>query len=176
MARKNWIILFLFSLFLASGQTPQKINYQAIARNSSGNIISNQTVSVKFTIRSGGISGIIVYEETSLLTTNPQGLFTTQIGSGIPVTGSFLSIPWANGNIFLEVSIDPTGGSSFVSVSNSQFVAVPYALYAKFAESGNTGPTGVTGATGDTGPTGISGTTGATGATGDIGQIGRAHV
>ena len=129
----------MVSVCFLKAQVPQKINYQAIARNSSGIPVANQNIGVKFTIRSGGISGTIVFEESHSLITNQYGLFTTQIGTGSVLTGNFLAIDWSLGPIFLEVGIDPAGGSNYLTVSNSEFVSVPYALYAKYAENGAQG-------------------------------------
>jgi hypothetical protein len=160
----NKLIYFiiLLSAMKLSAQAPQKINYQAIARNSSGAIVAAQAVGIKFTIRDGST---IVYEETQTKTTNQFGLFTAEIGAGAMNAsfGPFTSIPWSSGNIFLEVSIDPTGGSSYVSVSNTQFISVPYAL---FAASGTQGPQGIQGVQGPQGPQGIQGLQGIAGTNG----------
>ena len=137
--RKFYLFVFLIALFTASAQVPQKINYQAVARTSGGVLITNQPIGVKFSIHSGSISGVIVYEEQSIQNTNQFGLFTAQIGTGTPVTGSFAAIPWSSGNLFIEVSIDPSGGSNYISVSNSEFISVPYALYSKYAENSTPG-------------------------------------
>ncbi|MFN5460783.1 MAG: hypothetical protein ACK5AY_12800, partial [Bacteroidota bacterium] len=137
--RNFYFLIFFLSIIISGAQTPEKINYQAVARSSSGALLVNQTIGIKFSIRTGSASGTLVYEEQSLQTTNQFGLFTTQIGSGTPTSGTFSSIPWSSGNIFLEVSIDPNGGTNFNSISNTQFISVPYALYSKYAENGSPG-------------------------------------
>ena len=172
-------LLFCFlhvSAFLFS-QVPQLINYQAVARGTTGTLISNQAIGIKFTIRSGGAAGTVVYEEITSLSTNQFGLFNAQIGSGTPLSGNFSAINWGVGPVFLEVSMDVTGGTNYTSISNTQFVSVPYALYAKYAENGATGPTGPSGADGipgATGPSGVDGVAGVTGATGADGIPGLA--
>jgi hypothetical protein len=110
--------------------------------------------------------------------TNQFGLFTTALGTGTQVgSATFSSIIWATNPKFLQVEIDPTGGTSYIDMGTTQLNAVPYALYAATAGGGTPGATGPTGATGTgtagaTGPTGI-GATGATGATGPSGATGQ---
>ena len=153
------IVLSGFSSF---AQVPQGINYQAIARNSSGSPIVSSTLSVKFEIFNAAIGGTSLFVEThSPVSTNVYGLFTLQIGS-VNTTG-FSSIPWGTGLAFLEVTVDDGSGPSVMG--RTQMISVPYAL---FAANGPLGPTGLTGATGPTGATGLTGPTGVgtTGATG----------
>lgn len=134
----------LFFTLLASivfisiyGQAPQEINYQGVARNSSGTLLSNQNIGIKLDLHQGSAGGTIVFSEAHNKTTNVFGLFTLGIGS---VNGSgFIAINWANGPYFLEVSMDPAGGTSYSSVGTQQFMSVPYALYAQTA--GNTSAT-----------------------------------
>jgi len=169
---------FLLSLNLFSQTPPEGINYQAIARDSSGNTINNIiNLSVKFIIWDSIIAGNSVYAEThSPVSTNRFGLFTLVIGSGAPVSNLFSSIAWHNGNKYLEVLIDTVGSINPVSMGRAQMMSVPYALYAKSAGgvigvTGSTGSTGVTGATGATGVTGATGATGVTGADGADGAL-----
>lgn len=172
-------VLILFYTTL-SAQVPQSFNYQAIVRNAGGQIVANQGINVRLTIRQGSPTGNIVYRETQQDTTNEFGLATFAIGNGTIVAGNFSLINWALGNYYLQVELDVAGGSNFADMGTSQLLSVPYALYAKTSGSGSggvtghTGPTGPTGATGGgsgaTGPTGASGPTGATGPTGAMGS------
>ncbi len=171
-------LLFITRL---SAQIPQAFNYQAVVRNTSGQIVGNQTVNFRTTIRQGGISGNIVYQETHLDTTNEFGLSAFAIGNGTIVVGNFNLINWALGNYYLQIELDATGGNNFTDMGAQQLLSVPYALYAKSSGSGggsgHTGPTGATGAdgiTGNTGPTGATGNTGVTGVTGPTGAGGGA--
>lgn len=134
-------IFFLFSCFLslfsAFAQAPEKMSYQAIIRNASNTLITNQAVGMRVSILQGSATGTEVYKE--LFNPNPQtninGLVTVEIGSGIPLIGTFAGIDWANGPFFIKTETDPTGGTSYTIVGTSQLMSVPYALYAK--NSGN---------------------------------------
>lgn len=160
---------------------PQAINYQAVARNGSGNVLANQTVGIRFSIHDASSGGTIVYQESQTLTTNQFGLFSAEIGHGTVLQGTFAGINWGTNQKFLQVDLDPTGGSSYSNMGTNELLSVPYALYAGNAGGGGTGPTGPTGpqgvqgnagATGPTGPTGSGG--GATGPTGPTGATGPA--
>ena len=76
----NLIVLFLVTTS-AIAQAPGIFNYQAVARNSVGNALSNKNIGVKITVHDGSATGPTVYSETRTLTTNPFGLFNAQIGS-----------------------------------------------------------------------------------------------
>jgi hypothetical protein len=166
-------ILMMFILISQlNAQVPQAFNYQAVARDASGNILANQVIGLKLIIHQSSASGTIVYSETHAPTTNQFGLFTVSLGQGTVVTGTIGSIAWSSGNYWLEAQMDPAGGTVYTSMGSSQLLSVPYAMYASNAgTSGATGATGPTGANGATGPTGV-GTTGATGANGGTGATG----
>ncbi|MEW6773383.1 MAG: hypothetical protein AB1304_05230, partial [Bacteroidota bacterium] len=108
---------------------PESISYQGVARDASGNILSNQPIGIQFLIHQGSPSGTVVFSETHSTSTNAVGIFTLAIGS--VNTSTFQSIPWNNGPYYLEVKMDPTGGSSYTPIGTQQLLSVPYALYAK---------------------------------------------
>jgi len=155
---------FAFAISTTFAQVPQALNYQAVARNTSGNLITNQLVGLRLSVLAGSSTGTVSYEETQTATTNQFGLFTIAIGTGTPVTGTFSTINWSTGQYWLKVELDATGGTSYVTMGTAQLLSVPYALYA--ASSGTSGATGATGANGATGPTGPAGLAGATGPSG----------
>lgn len=116
---------------------PQGINYQGVLRNSSGLAIPNQNVGIKLFIRQGAPNGSSVYDETHTVVTDTFGLYRLTIGQGAQSSvNTFSSINWANGPFFLEVSADPNGGNTYQTVSTSQLLSVPFALYAQTAGSG----------------------------------------
>ena len=72
-------------------QAPESINYQAVARDNSGNLLANQAIRFRLSILQGSVVGTVVYSETQLKTTNQFGLATLSIGSGTVLSGSFSS-------------------------------------------------------------------------------------
>lgn len=170
------ILSVLFLLFLVEvihAQVPQAFNYQAVARDGSGELLKNETIGIKIIIHQGSSSGTIVYSETHTSTTNQFGLFTIAVGQGTPIGAAFSTIDWSTGNYWLQVQMDPAGGTTFTNMGVDQLLTVPYAMYAANAGvPGATGATGVTGVTGPTGATGLDGVNGVTGATGTDGATG----
>ena len=172
------ILTLLLSHFLTSfAQSPQKFNYQGVARDNSGNILPNQNIGLRLSIRQGTPTGTIVFRETHSTSTNQFGLFDIEAGGGTLVSGAFSSIDWSAGPYFFQTEMDANGGSNYLNLGTTQLLSVPYALYAETSGSGgSTGPTGPTGSIGETGATGVTGptgigTTGPTGATG-VGSTG----
>lgn len=125
------VVLHLFALLIASStfaQAPQLLNYQGVARNSSG--IITTSVGLRFTIHDMSTAGAILYQETTNLTPNTHGVFNTLIGGNTPASGSMANVSWASGNKYLEVEMDASGGTSYTSLGSTQLVSVPYALFA----------------------------------------------
>ena len=157
------LILWLMSAALRlNAQSPQALNYQAVARDINGTILSNRDVGLKLTIMNGP-EGEILYQETHLGNTNQFGLITVHIGEGTPLIGLFPDIPWGNVTAWLHVEMDPDGGTDYISMGLSQLLSVPYAL---FAATGNVGPEGPAGPKGDPGDPGIQGPPGTNGTNG----------
>ncbi len=111
---------------------PEGINYQAVARDTTGKPISSSiNLVVRFTIwpdNSG--TGTSVFTEThSPVNTNLYGLFTLVIGSANST--DFQNIVWPLGDKFLEVEIATVGGSSYTSMGITQLMSSPFALHSK---------------------------------------------
>lgn len=170
-----FLILIICAAVNLPAQAPHKFNYQAIARNAAGQALSNQTISVRFSIRDISSTGPILYQEKHVLTTNQFGLFTALVGTGDVLSGDFVSINWGLNDKYIQIEYDPEGGSNYLLAGNQQLVSVAYALYAERAgngSGGNTGATGPTGNTGATGPAGTNGTNGTNGINGNTGATG----
>jgi hypothetical protein len=181
---------FLLGAGAAFAQAPQQFNYQAVARNGSGNVLASQAVGIQIQLHQGTPGGTVVYAETHAPTTSSIGLMNLAIGAGTVTSGTFNTIDWSAGPYYVEIGMDATGGTTYVSMGTQQLLSVPYALYAENSATpgptgpagangtngtnGATGPTGAVGLTGPTGAAGVNGTNGATGATGADGATGPA--
>jgi uncharacterized protein (TIGR02145 family) len=135
------LVLLLSIITCGFAQAPQKMSYQCVVRNSSGTLVTNQSVGIKISILQGSTSGNVVYQETYNPNpqTNANGLVTVEIGGGVPLSGTFSTIDWASGTYFLKTETDPTGGTNYTISGTSQLLSVPYALHAKTAENGFSG-------------------------------------
>ena len=129
--------LFTLSVIIAwsitlIAQSPQKMSYQCVIRDSGGSLVTNQEINLIISILQGSPDGTVVYQETydTKPETNANGLLSIEIGNGTSVIGSLTTIEWANGPYYLKTEIDPTGGTDYTIVGTSQLLSVPYAIYA----------------------------------------------
>ena len=150
-------------------QAPQLMNYQAVVRDHAGNTLPFGTnVTVRSTIHDLTATGTVVFVEVNTAVTNQFGLITQKIGG----TSNLGVINWSSGSKYLQIEIDPTGGSNFTDMGTTQLLSVPYALYAGNAAAGATGPQGPPGNDGTVGPTGQQGALGPQGNAGPQGPTG----
>jgi hypothetical protein len=141
MEKKLWTYIFLslFISFEALAQAPQGIYYQAVVRDSSGNLVQNRPASFRYTIHTGTPTGNIVYQQTDTIITDQMGLITVVLGGGGSIVqGNFNNINWAVGSKYLETELDPNGGVSYTNMGTTQMLSVPYALYAGSAPNTDT--------------------------------------
>ena len=128
---KLWLVpLFIFTSLALKAQSPQKINFQSIVRNTSGVIVSNKSVRFKVTILTNSTTGSPVYSETHLNKTDAIGLVSLEIGTGTLLSGVFSSIDWGNAAHFIKLEADFTGGTTYELLGIQELMSVPYALYA----------------------------------------------
>jgi hypothetical protein len=129
--RGYFLVIAVLTAFNLMAQPPQAFNYQAVVRNSSGEIIANQLVGVRINIRNTSAAGAIIYQESHSQTTNAYGLLNLKVGAGTPNIGAFSTIDWRNNAKFIEVLVDVSGGTNYISMGTSELVSTPYALYSK---------------------------------------------
>ena len=136
---KKTILLFIFVClgFLTKAQSPQAIPYQAIVRNTSGNIISNQPVKLRFSIHDSLTTGTVVFKEIHTISTNAQGLVNVNIGQGAVQGGTFSAINWGKNGKFIQTELDALNNNTYTDLGTIQMMSVPYALYAASSGSSN---------------------------------------
>jgi hypothetical protein len=142
---KNLFTLLAVVLFTANvfAQSPGRMSYQAVVRDSAGDLVQSLPVGMQISILQGSI-GPSVFTETHAASTNINGLVSIEIGGGTVTYGDFDTIHWENGPYFIKTETDPLGGVVYTITGVSQLLSVPYALYAKtsgtpHAYSGNCG-------------------------------------
>ena len=127
-------------------QSPQRMSYQAVIRNTSNQLVTTQ-VGMKISVLQDTESGTPVFVETHTPTPNANGLVTIEIGSGTPVTGTFAAINWSAGPYFIKtetaIAVPLT---TYTITGTSQLLSIPYALYSNASGGGwsLTGNTGLT--------------------------------
>ena len=122
---------FVIIGIIVSAQTPQAFKYQAVVRDNAGNVLAGQNVSFRISILDGSAGGPSVFTETHDAVTNEFGLATLEIGNGVPESGVWQDIDWSTGEKFLEVELDPDGGSAYTPMGTTQLLSVPYSLYSE---------------------------------------------
>ncbi|WP_299444139.1 hypothetical protein [uncultured Aquimarina sp.] len=135
----TFIIATLLLSINTHGQSPEKVNYQAMVRGTGDTPLVNTIIGLQISVLQGSTSGSPVYIETQTPTTNAYGVIAIEIGGGTPIVGSFAAIDWSNGPYFLKTEIDIAGGTNYTVTGTSQLLSVPYAQHAKTAA--NTKPT-----------------------------------
>lgn len=133
------LTIFIFYSIGTFAQAPKGINYQGVARDNTGTPYASKSISVRISILKNAADGEVEYSETHKPQTNQFGLFTLVIGQGTKITGDFAFISWAVGNKWLQVEIDPNGGTSYSLAGSQQLMTVPYAFYAEYAGNGGSG-------------------------------------
>jgi uncharacterized protein (TIGR02145 family) len=131
--KKLFTLLALVITLITFAQVPQGFNYQATVRNSSGVLIVNQNVLVKFNVLQNSANGTIVYSENQSANTDDLGHINLVVGQGTATTGTFSTINWGSGSYYLEIELNI--GSGYVAMGTTQLLSVPYALYANSSAS-----------------------------------------
>ena len=125
-------VLMLFVCVISNSQVPQGFNYQAIARDETGQPIINTAIPVLLTIQSDSLGGTIFWQELhSAIITNDLGLFTLIVGKGTKQSGTattFDEIDWTVTPKFIMTEVDYGG---WMTMGSSRLWAVPYSLVAK---------------------------------------------
>ncbi|MFC2104731.1 tail fiber domain-containing protein [Bacteroidota bacterium] len=126
------IMLSLPTLDMFS-QTTENFNYQAVVRDSEGELITNQSISVQLTIIESTADGTEIFTETHSVTSSDNGLVNLLIGNGTVSLGNFSTINWSASPKFVKLEINV--GSGLVDMGTFQLFSVPYALYAVDVEN-----------------------------------------
>jgi hypothetical protein len=129
------LLLFLFYCVSILAQTPEKMSYQAVLRDASNTLLTNQQVGIQISILQTTITGSAVYTETqtATATANISGLVSLEIGSG--TSSDFSCIDWSAGLFFIKTATDARGDSNYSIIGTTELRSVPYALYAKTARN-----------------------------------------
>lgn len=135
------VVLFTTATTYAQiGQSPEGIQFQALATDANGHPAAGRVIYVKDAIVAKTATGTTVYSETFKVTASSAGIFTIVLGKGTYASGvsSIANIDWANGPFFLnlKIAVEPTipnagwnVNNEYVDLGTSQFWSVPFALY-----------------------------------------------
>lgn len=131
--KKLFTLLVFLATIVSFAQAPQGFNYQATIRNATGQLVLNQNVNFRFSVRQGSSNASPIYVETHQVPTDSNSQVNLVIGQGSTTLGDFSLIDWSLASLFLGVELDT--GNGFVTVASSDLISVPFALYANKAGS-----------------------------------------
>lgn len=124
-------LVTLFGLLLLShygiSQNNRNLSFQAVVRNASNELVTNEEVSVIVSFYNFSESGNSVYSEQHHVQSNQNGLISLLVGNGINPTGDFQQIAWNNTYIKTEISL----ANGYTATDTRPATAVPVALYAE---------------------------------------------
>src|SRR5690349_7244827 len=94
----------LFSGLLYA-QSPMQFNFQAVAREKSGQIMGDMPIRVRISIRNESPNGNIEYSEVRAVRTNEFGMFNIPVGGfgANYSTGSLEDVQWGTGRKHLQI-------------------------------------------------------------------------
>ncbi len=119
--------------FIAISVTAQQgINYKALIKDGSGNVLASSPVSIQFIIYEGAALTNNVYQESHTINTDANGMVIVNIGEGT-TSDIFTDIDWGSDDHYLNVQINTGGG--LTDMGTTQFKAVPFAKSALTAEN-----------------------------------------
>ena len=135
--KKLFLLFLLFAAIqFANAQTPQAINYQAVARDASGKELPDGSkINTRVSVLDGNNT---VYSEKHDNLNTKLGLYNFLIGKGLS-SDDFSKIDWSSvntKNIKIETDIDNNG--TYDLENTTQLVSIPYALFAKAVQEKQT--------------------------------------
>ncbi|MEM7372052.1 MAG: hypothetical protein AAF587_25775 [Bacteroidota bacterium] len=129
------IMLILFGLLSMGSllaQIPTGFSYQAVARDSNGDCLADQLISIQLSILDDSASTNPIYQELfSSVQTNGVGHFQVEIGTGALQGGSpaFEDLNW-NRTVqrrHLRIELSPNNDLNLQELGMTQILSVPYA-------------------------------------------------
>ena len=111
--KKNllFVVIVIFGFITSYAQkVPAGMKYQAVARNTAGEILANQSITLRIELKGAPAKGTrSYYSEEHIITTNKLGLFDLVVGEGKNNMGVFDAIPWSSEDIWMAVSLKEKG-------------------------------------------------------------------
>ena len=129
MKRLLTLLMMVLIAQFVWAQSPVKLSYQAVVRNSENKLVANEQITVEVSITDAA-GTTTWYTETHNVTTNQNGMVSLMIGEGTPVSGSLNNVAWDNAAIKTSIG---AGGDN---IDNATPVTpMPYALFADSAKT-----------------------------------------
>ena len=129
----NRVLFTLISLATLTATYAQNgINYQAVLRSGTGDILSSSAIDVRVSIYQDLAGTIVDFVEDHSLTTSSHGVFSLEIGTGTYISGihsDIQSIDWSTAEKYMNVQYRFAGSGSFNDMGTTPIFAVPFAFH-----------------------------------------------
>ncbi|HOU73979.1 MAG TPA: hypothetical protein PLW22_04400 [Tenuifilum sp.] len=131
MNKLKVLLLFLVVAITTAAQQPVGFSYQAVLRNSSGQVLANQNVTLRLSLTDA--SGTTTYySESHALQTTAQGVVSLTVGGGTVVSGTYSAVPWQGQEVRLRVEVS-TDGVNYSDMGSKAIQPVPYTIFSDSA-------------------------------------------
>jgi hypothetical protein len=119
-------LLFIMVISFTANAQQKGFSYQAVLRSSSGEVMANQNVTLRFSLTDEPGS-TIHYAESHTVQTTPQGIVNVVVGQGTGISGNYGQVPWSTG-VFLKVELS-TNGTDYLTMGSQPVLSVPISAY-----------------------------------------------
>ncbi len=120
-------LLFIMVISFTANAQQKGFSYQAVLRSSSGEVMANQNVTLRFSLTDEPGS-TVHYAESHTVQTTPQGIVNVVVGQGTGISGNYGQVPWSTG-VFLKVELS-TNGTDYLTMGSQPVLSVPLSAYA----------------------------------------------
>ena len=118
------VAALLLAAVTASGQIPEKMNYQVMLTDDADQPLADQAVTLVFRIYNSDIGGVMLWTETHVTATNSIGVVSVVLGTTTPIPASTFIQP-----LWIEVQVDTE-----TLTPRRELTSSPYAFHADDAD------------------------------------------
>ncbi len=131
-----FVLLLLFVVNSTYAQnTFSGFNYQSQLYTISGQPDANKNFNLKFEIRYNSITGLLLYDEQQIVSTNVRGYFNAMIGQGTPLSNGIYSlidnINWKDTSYFVLMYRYDSTLTTYNLMAAHSLMSIPFALVSK---------------------------------------------
>ena len=120
------LLTLLFAITYICAQSPARLSYQSVVRNSENQLVVQEEIIVQFQLHNHSPLAPAVYSEQHTVTSNQNGLISLIIGEGTGQIGDLGAVTWNDAFICTQYSL----AGEVMLADTQKITAVPYACYA----------------------------------------------
>ena len=120
------LLTLLFAITYICAQSPARLSYQSVVRNSENQLVVQEEIIVQFQLHNHSPLAPAVYSEQHTVTSNQNGLISLIIGEGTGQIGDLGAVIWNDAYICTQYSL----AGEVMLADTQKITAVPYACYA----------------------------------------------